>query len=164
MMLNVWALDDAEGWPSGERNTRMDVACATGSSGAGDGPVGGDYLPIHHRRRTECVPVADVVYLKAELKYVTVRTAQRIYLYDGSLCELERRHPELWLRTHRNTLVARHRLQALERCPVGEGVGAGWCVRLQGVPEWLPVSRRQLAVVRAAWAAHQQHRAVALAC
>lgn len=163
MMLNVWALDDAEGWPSDWRGAAADMAEA--NTPLGEGALAGeDYLPIHHRRRVECVPVADVVYLKAELKYVTVRTAQRIYLYDGSLCELERRHPELWLRTHRNTLVARHRLQALERCPVGEGVGAGWCVRLQGVPEWLPVSRRQLAVVRAAWAAHQPHRAVALAC
>lgn len=97
--------------------------------------------------------MADVVYLKAELKYVTVRTAQRTYLYDGSLCELERRHPELWLRIHRNTLVARRCLQALERCPVDAGVGGGWCVRLQGVPESLPVSRRLLAPVRAAWAA-----------
>lgn len=97
--------------------------------------------------------MADVVYLKAELKYVTVRTAQRTYLYDGSLCELERRHPELWLRIHRNALVARRCLQALQRCPADEGVGGGWCVQLQGVPERLPVSRRLLATVRAAWAA-----------
>lgn len=139
-MLNVWALDA--------------MGNALGAGGQLLGAVAqpdGDCLPIHHRRRVECVPVADVVYLKAELKYVTVRTAQRTYLYDGSLCELEQRHPELWLRIHRNTLVARRCWQALARCPTGQG--SGWCVQLQGVPQWLPVSRRLLATVRAAWVA-----------
>ncbi len=156
MVLNVWAVDDVGNaleaawlpggtpWPGG--------GGASPAGGAALGQAGADCLPIHHRRRLECVPVADVVYLKAELKYVTVRTAQRTYLYDGSLCELERRHPELWLRIHRNALVARRCLQALQRCPADEGVGGGWCVQLQGVPERLPVSRRLLATVRAAWA------------
>ncbi|MBC7992504.1 MAG: response regulator transcription factor, partial [Rhizobacter sp.] len=34
------------------------------------------------------VPVSEVLYLKAELKYITVRTAAKSYILDGSLNEL----------------------------------------------------------------------------
>ena len=43
------------------------------------------------RGRTERVPVAEVLYFKAELKYVTVRTAAHSYILDDSLSELEER-------------------------------------------------------------------------
>lgn len=110
------------------------------------------FLLIHDRGRTERVPLADIVYLKAELKYVTVRTEGRAYIYDGSLHELEQAHPGRWLRIHRNALVARHRLRALEKghdpCEGGEA----WLLALNGVDDRLPVSRRQLASVREALA------------
>lgn len=114
-----------------------------------------DALVIHERGRTERVPLDEVVYLKAELKYLTVRTPQRSYIYDGSLHEFERAQPQRWVRVHRNALVARQRLRALERVhertgdPSGEPFD-GWVVRLDGVPERLQVSRRQLATVREA--------------
>jgi two-component system response regulator AlgR len=112
-----------------------------------------EFLLIHDRGRAERVPLDDVVYLKAELKYVTVRTPQRSWLYDGSLHELERDHPSRWLRVHRNALVARNRLRALERGQEGAGdEGDGWVVRLDGIEERLQVSRRQLPAVREALA------------
>ena len=105
---------------------------------------------IHDRGRTERVPLAEVLYLKAELKYVTVRTANRTLIYDGSLAEFEERHGHHWLRIHRNTLVARHAIRALEKHhDSAEGVD-GWALRLRGVAEPLAVSRRQLAMVREA--------------
>ena len=105
------------------------------------------FLLIQDRGRTERVPLAEVVYLKAELKYVTVRTATRSYILDGALSELEDRHAAHFMRIHRNALVARRAVRALERHHDPEE-GEGWAVRLNGIDEVLAVSRRQLAAVR----------------
>ena len=106
-----------------------------------------EFLAIQDRGRTERVPVADVLYLKAELKYVTVRTQLRSYLFDGSLSELEQKYARQFLRIHRNALVARHAVRAVEKHFEDEE-GEGWAVRLQGVDELLAISRRQLPAVR----------------
>lgn len=108
-----------------------------------------NFVLIHDRGRTERVPLADIVYLRAELKYVTVRTPDRSLIYDGSLAEFEERHGAHWLRIHRNALVARHAIRALEKHH-DPTEGDGWAVRLSGVPEVLAVSRRQLTAVREA--------------
>ena len=120
----------------------------------GGAPAAGapDMLLIHDRGRTERVPLAEVLYFKAELKYITVRTASRSYILDASLSELEERHAAQFLRVHRNALVARHALRALERHDDPEE-GEGWAVRLNGLDELLAVSRRQLGAVREALAA-----------
>ncbi len=107
----------------------------------------GDVLLIQDRGRTERVPLSEVLYLKAEQKYVTVRTAARSYILDGSLSELEARHPGQFLRIHRNALVARRAVRALEKHYDPEE-GEGWAVRLHGLAELLAVSRRQVAAVR----------------
>lgn len=107
----------------------------------------GETLVIQDRGRTERVPLAEVLYLKAEQKYVTVRTAARSYILDGSLSELEARYPEQFLRVHRNALVARRAVRALEKHYDAEE-GEGWAVRLHGLAELLAVSRRQVAAVR----------------
>ena len=110
-----------------------------------------EILLIQDRGRTERVPLAEVLYFKAELKYVTVRTAARSYILDASLSELEDRHDTLFLRVHRNALVARKAVRALEKHFDPEE-GEGWAVRLNGVEESLAVSRRQLSAVREALA------------
>jgi two-component system response regulator AlgR len=110
-----------------------------------------DVLVIQDRGRTERVPVAEVLYFKAELKYITVRTAARSYILDGSLSELEDRHGGLFLRVHRNALVSRRAVRALEKHYDPEE-GEGWAVRLNGIDESLAVSRRQLSAVREALA------------
>ncbi|MCY7307307.1 MAG: LytTR family DNA-binding domain-containing protein [Rhodoferax sp.] len=105
------------------------------------------FLTIQDRGRTERIPLAEVAYLKAELKYLTLRTVQRSYILDGSLSELEEKFGSLFLRVHRNALVARRLVRALEKYYDNEE-GDGWAVRLQGVEEPLLVSRRQLPAVR----------------
>lgn len=104
-------------------------------------------LIIQDRGRTERVPLAEVLYFKAELKYITVRTARRSYILDGSLNELEARHAALFMRVHRNALIARRAVRALEKHFDSEE-GEGWAVQLQGIDELLAVSRRQLSAVR----------------
>jgi two-component system response regulator AlgR len=108
-----------------------------------------EVLVIQDRGRTERVPLGEVLYFKAELKYITVRTAGRSYILDGSLSELEERHGTHFLRVHRNALVARRAVRALEKHYDPEE-GEGWAVRLNGVDESLSVSRRQLSAVREA--------------
>jgi two-component system, LytTR family, response regulator AlgR len=108
-------------------------------------------LLIQDRGRTERVPLAEVLYFKAELKYITVRTTAKSYILDASLSELEERHASQFLRVHRNALVARHAVRALEKHYDAEE-GEGWAVRLNGIDEVLAVSRRQLGAVREALA------------
>ena len=127
-----------------ERLAQSRVAGAPGESDA--------MLLIQDRGRTERVPLAEVLYFKAELKYITVRTAARSYILDASLSELEERHAAQFLRVHRNALVARRAMRVLEKHDDPEE-GEGWAVRINGVDELLAVSRRQLSAVREALAA-----------
>lgn len=106
-----------------------------------------DVLLIQDRNRTERLPLAAVLYFKAEHKYVTVRTAGRSYVLEGSLGELEARYAGRFLRIHRNALVAPHAARALQKHHDPEE-GEGWALRLEGVAELLYVSRRQVAAVR----------------
>ena len=106
-----------------------------------------EVLIIQDRGRTERVPVSQVVYLKAELKYITVRTAAKSYILEGSLSELEDKFKSRFLRIHRNALIAKGAVRALEKYHDPQE-GEGWAVRLDGIDELLLVSRRQLAAVR----------------
>ena len=108
-----------------------------------------DVLVIQDRGGTERVPLSEVLYFKAELKYITVRTARRSYILDGSLSELEERFAGRFMRIHRNALIAGRAVRALEKHFDPEE-GEGWAVRLDGLDELLAVSRRQLAAVRQA--------------
>ncbi|MFS2052438.1 LytR/AlgR family response regulator transcription factor [Variovorax sp. CT11-76] len=75
---------------------------------------------IQDRGRAERVPLAEIVYLKSEYKYLTVRTAARSHILDGSLNDFEERYPQRFLRVHRNALVARSAIRALERYDDGD--------------------------------------------
>lgn len=112
--------------------------------------AGGGWLLITAHGKTQRVSLDEVLYFKAELKYITVRTATASYLLDGSLSELAARHAGRFLRIHRNALVARHAIRALVR-QHDATEGEGWALRLAGLDdELLPVSRRQVAAVREA--------------
>lgn len=113
--------------------------------------VAPEVLVIQDRGRTERVPLPEVLYFKAELKYVTVRTAARSYILDASLSELEDKYPTQFMRIHRNALVARHAVRVLEKHDDPEE-GEVWAVRLNGIDDLLAVSRRQLSAVREALA------------
>jgi two-component system response regulator AlgR len=106
-----------------------------------------EYLSVTERNRIHLVPVRDVVYLRAELKYVTLRTRAGEHLIEESLVALEREFAEQFVRVHRNCLVARAAVRGFERSAEG-GDEPHWNVVLDGVPERLPVSRRQWAEVR----------------
>lgn len=105
------------------------------------------YFSVAERGRVTLVPVADVVFLKAELKYVTLRTHEREFLVEDSLSQIEREFAGAFVRIHRNCLVARALIRGVERGADEDGE-AGWSVILEGCGEKLPVSRRQWAALR----------------
>jgi len=108
-------------------------------------------LSVHERGRVILVPVEQVLYLKAELKYITVRTREREFLIEESLTSLEDEFSERFVRIHRNALVARPSIAGFERVtPTGEGEAGDpyWQVVLREVGEKLPVSRRQWSIVK----------------
>lgn len=105
------------------------------------------FISVTERSRVVLVPVDEIVYLKAELKYITIRTAQREFLLEESLTKLETEFGGRFIRVHRNCLVARDFIRGFER-RVNDDGDAHWEVILNEVPETVPVSRRQQFVVR----------------
>ena len=103
------------------------------------------HLSINEKGRIVLIPVGDILYLKAELKYVTVRTAAREFLIEESLTRLETEFDDSFLRIHRNCLVARDRIREIGKLP---GEDDGHFLRLDGLDERLMVSRRQYSALR----------------
>lgn len=113
-------------------------------------PAGRTRLRVVERGTVLLVPVVDVLYLRAELKYVTARTAEREYLLEESLAQLETEFAPRFVRIHRNCLVAIDAVVGVVR--EGDKAGEGephWALSLRGIPEHLPVSRRQWPEVKA---------------
>lgn len=107
-------------------------------------PQGRRHLRCLERGKTLLVPVAEVLYFKAELKYVTARTAQREYVLEESLSQLEEEFAERFIRIHRNCIVARAAIAGCAReRDVAEGEEPHWTLLLHGIDEHLQVSRRQ---------------------
>jgi two-component system response regulator AlgR len=98
------------------------------------------------------VPVAEVLYFRSENKYTLVRTAARHHLIDTPLGELEQRHGARFVRTHRSALVAVEAVAGLDRVNAttagAADDNADWVVRVRGLTETLPISRRQLPALR----------------
>jgi two-component system response regulator AlgR len=114
------------------------------------------HFTVQERGRVLLVPVAEVLYLKAELKYVTLRTKERDYLIEESLQSIEDELADTFVRVHRNALVARQAITGVERAAVTVDADADagkpqetWQVILRDVEEKLLISRRQWPVVKA---------------
>lgn len=105
------------------------------------------FLSIHERGKIHLVPIEQVLFLRAELKYVTVRTAEHEYLIEEPLTALEREFAARFVRIHRNCLVAKEAIEGFEKGGE-EGEGSGWMVKLKGLDELLPISRRQQHIVK----------------
>jgi two-component system, LytTR family, response regulator AlgR len=112
-------------------------------------------LVVQDARRTYRLDLNTVLVLKAELKYVSAFTADGEHVLSQSLAELELSHPSLFIRTHRNTLVLRAAMYALERGHAADAhddePGAeAWVLRVRGHAQPVQVSRRCLPSVRQA--------------
>lgn len=136
------ALQKVHGAPAPDRQ----LLASLGQAVRGGGRT---HLSCHERGRLLLVPVAEVLYFKADLKYVTARTRDREYLLDEALTHLEEEFADRFIRLHRAVLVARNALAGFEKAAGDDAEAYGWAL-LRGVPDKLPVSRRQWAPAKAA--------------
>jgi len=107
-----------------------------------------EFFSISDRHRIALVPVGEVLYLKAELKYVTLRTREGEHLIEEPLVDIEREFADRFVRVHRNCLVARAAIRGFERGTGSAEEDPHWNVVLEGIAERLPVSRRQWPAVK----------------
>ncbi len=104
------------------------------------------HFSINERGRILLVPVDEVIYLRAEMKYLTLRTREREYLLEDSLSRIEQEFPQRFVRLHRNCLVAQAGIRGFEKRQESGGEQY-WVALLRDIPDTLPVSRRQQHVV-----------------
>ncbi|KQT36590.1 LytTR family DNA-binding domain-containing protein [Methylophilus sp. Leaf414] len=113
------------------------------------------HLSIHERGRVLLIAVDEVLYFRAELKYVTVRTQSKSYLLEMSLNQLEQNYADRFVRVHRNALVAKHAIAGYEKQRIQQNAETekpgelSWVVLIKGIPETLVVSRRHQHMIRA---------------
>lgn len=100
------------------------------------------HLSCHERGRLLLIPLDDIIYLKADLKYVMARTRVREYLLDESLTQLEQEFSQRFIRLHRSVLVAKDAIAGFEKNNADDAE-TQWQALLREVPDKLPVSRRQ---------------------
>jgi two-component system response regulator AlgR len=104
----------------------------------------GPTIAATYRGGLQRIPVAEVLYLRADSKYVVVRHAHGEALVEESLASFEERFPGRFRRVHRNALVTPAAVQGLEKTPDGRSV-----LTFRGLADQVEVSRRHLPAVRA---------------
>lgn len=101
------------------------------------------YLIASYRGGVLRIPVSEIVFLRADSKYVEVWHADGMALSEESLRAIEERLPGMFMRVHRNALVSPSSLRALRKDSSGRLMLA-----LRGSDEVVEVSRRHAAGVR----------------
>jgi two-component system, LytTR family, response regulator AlgR len=132
------------------------TAAASAAEAAATTALPRQHFAVQERGRMSLVPTTEVLYLKAELKYVTLRTKSKEYLIEDSLVSIEEELAAHFVRVHRNALVARNAIIGVERgihIPDGDSdvdkPQEVWQVILRDIDHRLPISRRQWAVIKA---------------
>ncbi|MEJ2755609.1 MAG: LytTR family DNA-binding domain-containing protein [Gammaproteobacteria bacterium] len=101
------------------------------------------HISARTHRGIELIPVIDIRYFKADHKYVVIRHSRGEVLVDEALKDYEADFSDSFIRIHRNALVAIKYIEGLELVTAGH-----YHIRLSGIEERLPVSRRHAAHVR----------------
>jgi len=97
---------------------------------------------VKSRGALELIPIEEIIYFKADQKYVTLRTAEQEYLIEESLKNLEDEFPQ-FLRIHRNALVSQDVLHGITKNNDGHA-----CVSFAEIDDLLEISRRHLPDIR----------------
>ena len=98
---------------------------------------------IKNRGSLELIPIDEIIYFKADQKYVTLRTADQEYLIEESLKTLEEEFSNQFIRIHRNALVAQDMLHGLTKNNNSQS-----CISFSEIDDLLEVSRRHLSFIR----------------
>lgn len=118
---------------------RLAAPALTGLRGADPIFSTREHIAVRVRDELKLVPVKDILYFRAEQKYVTVRHLGGEELIEEPLKALEEEFAAAFVRIHRSVLVAVAHTAALEKSDAGS-----YCIKIRGLDEILPVSRRQL--------------------
>ncbi|RMQ49099.1 Alginate biosynthesis regulatory protein AlgR [Pseudomonas cichorii] len=126
-----------------ERPNRVQLAAMTRPAAeSGNGPR--SHISARTRKGIELIPLDQVIFFIADHKYVTLRHDGGEVLLDEPLKALEDEFGDRFVRIHRNALVARERIERLQRTPLGH-----FQLFLKGLNgDALIVSRRHVAGVR----------------
>ncbi len=89
------------------------------------------------------IPVKDIIYFQAELKYVTVKYLAGETIIEDTLKELQQEFPESFVRIHRNAIIAKKFIKGINR----DSQGRSFAV-LENEEKKLEISRRHLSVVK----------------
>lgn len=126
-----------------QRPSRAQLAALTRPA-ITDGIAPRTHISARTRRGIELVPVDQAIFFIADHKYVTLRHEGGEVLLDEPLKALEDEFGDRFVRIHRNALVARDRIERLQRTPLGH-----FQLYLRGLGDSaLTVSRRHVAGVR----------------
>jgi len=98
---------------------------------------------VKSRGTLELIPIDEIAYFKADQKYVTLRTLEQEYLIEEPLKTLEEEFAHLFIRIHRNALVAQHMMHGLTKNHDGHP-----CINFKDIEDLLEVSRRHLPCIR----------------
>ncbi len=98
---------------------------------------------VKSRGSLELIPVEDIIYFKADQKYVTLRTVDQEHLIEESLKTLELEFAFQFIRIHRNALVAHKMLHGLSKNNDGHA-----CINFSEIDDLLEISRRHLPLIR----------------
>ncbi len=101
------------------------------------------HLSVSVRGNIELIPVKNIIYFQADQKYVNLGYTKGKILIEDSLKSLENEFFELFLRIHRNALIAIQHLKGIEKNQEGQH-----CVKLHNTETRLEISRRYLPQVR----------------
>lgn len=125
-----------------DKPNRAQLAALTRPGSEGGSPR--SHISARTRKGIELIPLPQVIYFIADHKYVTLRHETGEVLLDEPLKALEDEFGERFVRIHRNALVARERIERLQRTPLGH-----FQLFLRGLDgDALTVSRRHVAGVR----------------
>ncbi len=102
-----------------------------------DSPDHLNLITVKTGEELQFIPVAQVIFFKAEDKYTIVQTASHEFLIKTSIKDLANRlDPNLFRRVHRNAIVNLEKIQAVHRSFTGQMV-----IRLADTDREIPVSR-----------------------
>jgi two-component system response regulator AlgR len=99
-----------------------------------------EHICAHSHTGLKIVDLKDIIYFKADNKYVLARTTDDSILLDEPLTALEKEFPTLFHRIHRNALVNISTIHAIKKSPEGQSE-----VHFNGIDETLIISRRHQA-------------------
>jgi len=98
---------------------------------------------VKDRGSLELIPIEDILYFKADHKYVTLRTEDNEYLIEESLKMLEDEFTNQFIRIHRNALISNQASIKLSKTK-----GGHHCISFAHIDDLLEISRRHLPSIR----------------